>query len=177
MAPGLGDKHPRGFHHGSPGTPSPGAPQHHVQHPGQEPGTAEGTDISHHVPGLGLYRTASPGIRGITQGSVGHKRPCHHLPRSLGKGCSPSALSWAALLHGTAQTFQPGDQKAKREPVGSCFVLIQHPARHLSQSSPVLTQSCPIPPPAKGCWHVPGPCPVPSPWSSCRTSPRGSPWL
>lgn len=38
--------------------------------------------------------------------------------------------------------------------MGSCFVLIQHPARHLSKASPVLTQSCPVPPPAKDCWHV-----------------------
>lgn len=77
---------------------------------------------------------------------VGHRRTCHHLPSFLGKGCSPSALSCLALLHETAQSFQPGHQKAKRETVGSCFVLIQHPARHLSQASPMLTQSCPIPP-------------------------------
>lgn len=101
-----------------------------------------------------------PGDQRESQGSVGHRRTCHHLPRTLGKGYSPSALSCLALLHETAQAFQPCHQKAKRETVGSCFVLIQHPARHLSQASLVLTQSCPIPPPAKGCWHVPGPCPA-----------------
>lgn len=40
--------------HCSPGTPCPGAPQYHGQHPRQEPGTR-----------LALHLTASPGIRGI----------------------------------------------------------------------------------------------------------------
>lgn len=146
-------------HHCSPGTPCPGAPQHHVQ----EPGTAEGTDIT---VSLGL-----PCTELLPQGSEGWPKvqwdvggPVTTSPGLWGRAAAhqlcPAWLPRAALLHEAAQTSQPGHRKAKRETVGSCFVLIQHPARHLSQGSPVLTQSCPIPPPAKGCWHVHGPCPA-----------------
>lgn len=141
MAPGLGDKHLI--------TALLGA--HLLEHSSiQGRSLALCRDRHHRVPGLALHVSASLGARGITQGSVGHSRTCHHLPRSLGK--SPSALS----CHEAAQTFQPGHQRRKLwDPALSLSA-----SRLLPQASLVLTQSCPIPPPAKGCWCVPGPCPA-----------------
>lgn len=131
VAPGLGDKHyrdilsPFSWDPMSWSTPAPQA-----------------------ASGAGAWHWACPAPNCFprdqrdSQGSVGHRRTCHHLPRILRKDCSPSALSYLALLHETAQTFQPAHQKAKGEAAGSCFVLIQHPARHLS--SPGFSRADPV---------------------------------
>lgn len=125
-------------HPPSPGTPRPGAPQHHCR---------------------GARHRSPPAWAWPAPDCFPRDQRDH--PRSSGPReelSPPPQVSWgraaahqlcAALLHETAPTFQPGHQRAERETVGSCFVLIQHPARHLSRASPVPAQSCPIPPPAQ----------------------------
>lgn len=142
MALGLGDKHPITVLLGA----------HLLEHPSttcsiQGRSLALCRDRHHRVLGLALHVTASLGARGITQGSVGHSRTCHHLPRSLGK--SPSALS----CHGAAQTFQPGHQRGKLWDPALSFSSIQAPFPGLSGADPVLPHPHP-------CWCVPGPCPA-----------------
>lgn len=77
-----------------------------------------------------------------SQGSVGHRRTCHHLPRSLGKGCSPSALSCLALLH-------EGQLKPSSQGRNSGILLCPYPASSqapspgLSRADPVLPHPTP----------------------------------
>lgn len=150
MAPGLGDKHPVSVLLGP----------HVLGHPSATC-SIQGKSLALHraqtSPGLSLHVTASPGSRGITQGSVGHSRTCHRLPMSLGK--SSSVLSCHELPFSMEQ-LKPCSPVTRQQDTG--ILLCPYPASSQAPfaASLMLTQPCPIPPPAKGSWHVPGPCPA-----------------
>lgn len=116
----------------------------------QHPGTAQGTDITWAFPA----RHCFPREQRDHPRFSGTQQDLSPPPQSLGK--SSSDLSCHELPFSMEQ-LKPSSLVTRQQNTG---ILIQHPARHLSQASLMLTQPCPIPPPAKGSWHVPGPCPA-----------------